>query len=242
MRCLPAILLLALCSSTLSSDARADLVMTGLMDGTIGTGSSEPTALEFYVNGTIDFSTTTLTFEQSAHPSFSFGSPVALSSLLGHLGSVTNSFVYLIGENNTLDFESIFGTSGDFANKAETPMSNTNGIPAYRLMEGATVVDQVGFANDLPYYRDGWMYRKDNTGPDGGFVEANFTFSGNNALDNLTPTQIADAVPFGSYTIASIPEPTALLYGGLVAGLLAAPSLRRQSRRPASRGGRGRQA
>ncbi|WGD35537.1 T9SS type A sorting domain-containing protein [Olleya sp. YS] len=75
-----------------------------------------------------------------------------------------------------------------------------NGDDAIELYEGATIIDTFGDVNmdgtgQAWEYLDGWAYRVSNTGPDGTFVVANWTFSGPNALDGEADNATA-ATPY----------------------------------------------
>ena len=63
-------------------------------------------------------------------------------------------------------------------------------------------------------YTDSYMYRIDGTGPDSSYNAANWTFGGNNLLDdpNNTEEQIGALVPLGTFVV---PEPSAIGFIGL---------------------------
>jgi len=186
-----------------SSIATADIIVTGIIDGDLPGGT--PKAIELYIDGTEDLSNYTL--ERSANGG-AFGSSSALS------GVFTNEFVYLIGTGDSLaNFEAMFGTAGDFANTQVVGNVTGNGDDGFRIVDGdSNVVDQVWTEDTNDSYRDSWIYRNDFTGPDGGWIEANWTFGGNGALDGLSAEDQAAAVPFGTY---QLPAPGALALLGL---------------------------
>ncbi len=192
--------------------ADAAVIMTGIVDGTLSGGN--PKAIELYIDGTEDLSSYTL--ERSSNGG-TFGSSFALS------GIYTDTFVYLIGTGNggVAAFDNVFGTTGIFANRITSGNVNGNGNDGFRLLSGAVVVDTFGNPADVsasadysaPWaYQDSFAYRVDDTGPDGGFVLANWSFEGNGALNGLSAAQHNAAVPFGTY---AIPEPTSLSLLGL---------------------------
>ncbi len=191
----------------IGSSASASVIMTGILDGDLAGGT--PKAIELYIDGTEDLSNYTI--ERSANGG-AFGSGVALS------GSYTDEFVYLVGTgfDGVLQFEAVFGTSGDFANVWADAVISGNGDDGFRILDaGLTVIDQVWYEDTNDSYRDSYWYRNDFTGPDGGWVPANWTTPGNSALDGLDEAGHAAAVPFGTYVI---PEPTTLAFlalGGL---------------------------
>jgi uncharacterized protein len=75
-----------------------------------------------------------------------------------------------------------------------------NGNDAFRLKQGSSVIDQVAAQSSSYSYQDSYIYRSDNTGPDGGWNAANWTLAGNGALDGKNALQHASTVPFGQYT------------------------------------------
>ena len=197
--------LLALVTTT----AGADVIITGIMDGDLSGGT--PKAIELYIDGTEDLANYTL---QRSSNGGVFGSDTALS------GTYTDEFVYLVGSTNdgVLQFEACFGTSGDFANVWSSSAISGNGDDAFRILDsGSQVVDQVWYEDTNDAYLDSYMYRLDNTGPDGGWVASNWTIPGNGALDGLDAAQQGAATPFGTF---AVPEPATMslmVVGGLVA-------------------------
>lgn len=189
-----------------SGSASADVIVTGLLDGTLSGGT--PKAVELYIDGTEDLSNYTLWRSSNGG---SFGSAGSLS------GVFTDTFVYLTP--NILDFTGVFGSTGIFANTVVAGGVSGNGDDGFQIRsaDGSVVIDQVWTENTTDSYVDSYWYRNDNTGPDGGWVVANWTAGGNNALDGFTASEIAAAVPFGTY----VPEPSSLALLGL-GGLLIA--------------------
>lgn len=189
--------------------ANAQVWITGIVDGDLDGGN--PKAVELYVNGTVDLAG--LTILKSTNGT-SWGSPLALS------GVYTNEFVYLVGTANggEAQFNAVFGNSGDFANRILSSIINGNGNDGFRMIDSsANVIDEVWTQNATFVYQDSWLYRKDATGPDGGWIAANWTFGGNGALDGLDAAQHAAAIPFGTFKVPS-PASFALLgLGGLIA-------------------------
>jgi hypothetical protein len=179
--------------------AQANPIITGIVDGDLSGGN--PKAIELWIDGTVDLSLYSL--ERSANGG-AFSSVIAALS-----GTFTDQFVYLVGTSNGGEaiFDSVFGTTGIFApaNRILSSQVNGNGNDAFRIMQGATVIDQV-WTNDITnVYVDSYMYRKDNTGPDGGWVAGNWDIPGNATLDTLDAAGHAAAIPFGTYVI---PEPS----------------------------------
>jgi uncharacterized protein len=173
--------------------AAADVTITGILDGPLSGGA--PKVIELYVSGTEDLGFYEL--ERSANGR-AFGNATPLA------GTYTDAFVYLVGTagNGRADFEALFGAAGDFANVALVSGNVAgNGDDGFRLVEasGGPVIDQVWTEDTNDVYRDSYLYRNDGTGPDGGWVAANWTFPGNDVLDDLSAAQIAAAVPFGTF-------------------------------------------
>jgi len=119
--------------------------------------------------------------------------------------AVEGQFIYLASEVD--GFTAFFGFAPDYV---DSYAAGTNGDDAFELFMNGSVVDVVGDINvdgtgtDWDYL-DGWVYRIDETGPDGTvFVLANWFFSGPNALDGET-TNATAAVPFpvGTYVCPS---------------------------------------
>ena len=175
--------------------------MTGILDGDLSGGN--PKAIELFVSGTEDLSSFVV---QRSTNGAAFDAIIALS------GTYTNSFVYLV--SNAASFDSVFGSTGDFSNRIVSGNVSGNGNDAFRLMQGPTVIDQVAPVQNSPNtYIDGWLYRINGTGPDGGWVPANWT---GGSVDGLDAAGHAAAVPFGTY---AVPEPATLALSGL-GGLL----------------------
>lgn len=177
----------------LAGHGSAGVVLTGIVDGTLSGGA--PKAIELYVEGSEDLSAYRL---ERASNGGAFTSVADLS------GSYTDAFVYLVGTagNGLADFQAVFGTAGDYANVALVSGGvSGNGNDAFRLVAiaGNTVVDQVWTNDSGNVYLDSYLVRKDGSGPDGGWIPANWTFGGNDALDGLDAAGIAAAVPFGTF-------------------------------------------
>ena len=178
--------------ATSESDYPA-VVITGIMDGAL---SSKPRAIELYVNGQVDLADYSL--ERSL-------GGAAWSDTTALTGTYENEFVYIIGSlNGGVDvFDTVFGTTGDFANHAlETTILVCDGNDAFRLINNSTVVDQVYDQTSSSAYKDSYLYRTNYTGPDAGWVSTNWIAPGNDTLDGMSETEIAETVPFGTYVYA----------------------------------------
>jgi hypothetical protein len=180
----------------LAAHAGASVIITGVMDGNSAT-THTPKVLELYVHGTEDLSNYTL--ERSNAGSFSW--------TIGLSGVYSNEFVYLLGVGPSVaEFQVAFGTTGDFANIAlVNGIISGNGNDAFRIVDGSNnVIDQMWTLDNTNVYLDSYMYRVDESGPDGGWVPANWMMFGNDTLDGLTLAQVGALVPFGTY---QVPEP-----------------------------------
>jgi len=185
--------LLALCLS-LSLSAQ-QVIITGIVDGTAPGGS--PRAVELYVNGTIDLGGYALA-------RYSNSNTTETDRTVLPAGTYTDAFVYIVNSNQTSDFASAFGTAGDFSNVIPGTNLFGNGNDAFLLLDPADItIDQTGgvIGNGTDFWEDSWLYRVDDTGPDGGWIVANWiNWDANDALDGLTLAEIGAAVPFGTYT------------------------------------------
>lgn len=204
--------IIAAASLSISALSAQSIVITGIIDGDLSGGN--PKAIELYVSGEVDLSAYTM--ERSSNGG-TFGSSFSLT------GTYTDTFVYLVGNSNggETQFDAVFGTAGIYANRAYIGSTvNGNGNDAYRLMSGSTVIDQVAPQSSDNIYLDSYMYRISGTGPDGGWVESNWSIPGNSTLDGMDATQTRAATPFGTY---SVPEPStyAALAGVMMLGLVA---------------------
>tara|TARA_R110002012_G_scaffold312248_1_gene522646 strand:- start:216133 stop:218202 length:2070 start_codon:yes stop_codon:yes gene_type:complete len=111
------------------------------------------------------------------------------------------TFIYVASE--AVEFANFFGFAPDYT--ASGPMG-INGDDAVELFENGVVIDTFGDIDvdgngEAWEYTDGWAYRVSDTGPDGGFVIANWTFSGIDVLDGETTNATAvTPVPIGTYS------------------------------------------
>ncbi len=114
--------------------------------------------------------------------------------------ATAGSFIYVATE--ATEFTNFFGFAPDYT--ASGPMG-INGDDAVELFENGVVIDTFGDIDtdgtgEAWEYTDGWAYRNSNTGPDGGFVIANWTFSGTDALEGGTTNGTTSSpLPIASY-------------------------------------------
>ena len=178
--------------------ASAEVIITGIVDGTLPGGT--PKAIELYISGTENLSEYQL--ERAANSNNFPDATLALT------GTFTDQFVYLVGSTSLgadSEFVEVFGSAGDFSNIINGGSTvSGNGNDAFRIVRISDdlVIDQIGAeADSSNIYQDSYMYRIDETGPDGGFVSSNWNnFEQNNVLDNLSAANIGAIVPFGTYT------------------------------------------
>lgn len=196
--------------------AQAEVIITGILDGTLLGG--DPRAIELYIDGTVNFDDGWIMQRQSgANP---FGG--SLSAEFSLTGTYSNEFVYVVNSGDIGDFQNVFGVTGDFANIISISTSvNGNGNDAFRLLDPTnTVIDQTGGdeGDDTDIYEDSYLYRISGTGPDGGWNAAHWLAPGNNLLDGFDEAEIAAAVPFGTYVIPA-PGALALVLASSLIGL-----------------------
>jgi CSLREA domain-containing protein len=181
-------------------DPTLALVLTGVVDGPLSGGV--PKAAEIYVAQ--DVSDLSLYAIGSANNGGGTDGPEF------YLTGSASAGDYLYVASETPGFTEFFGFAPDFTSGALA----INGDDAVELFydddgsgggNAAMVVDTFGDINATTggwIYTDGWAYRNDGTGPDGGtFVEGNFTYSGVDALDGETTNATAATPwPIGTYS------------------------------------------
>lgn len=196
--------------ATIAGSAGAGVIITGIVDGPLVGGN--PKAIELYIDGTVDF--TGFDLFKSAN-----GGTFGAAGDLDSLGIITDSFVYILGNGTTglVNFQNVFGISGDFANTVSLSSANGNGNDGFQIVDASsTVVDQIWQQDSSDFYLDSYLYRIDGTGPEGASWNAsNWIVSGNNTLDGLDAMEIAAAVPFGTYLVPSPGAISLLTIGGL---------------------------
>jgi uncharacterized protein len=194
--------------------ADADLIITGVVDGPRTGGL--PKAIELYATATIaDLSIYNI--ETPNNGGAATGSEFSLS------GSISAG-QYLWVASESPGFTAYFG----FAPTLVNGVANINGDDNVILYKNSVTIDQFGVngqdGSGTPWdYLDGYAYRKNNTGPDTTFNIANWTFSGIDFLDSQGTSGVngtgGKTVPFGTFTITAVPEPTAASLLALAIGL-----------------------
>ena len=117
------------------------------------------------------------------------------------VAAAAGDYIYVASE--VPQFTAFFGFAPDYT----TGVMGINGDDAIELFENGTVIDTFGDINTdgtgQPWeYLDGWAYRVNDSGPDGGtFNISNWSFSGINALDGESDNaSAATPFPIGTYT------------------------------------------
>jgi len=196
-----------------------NVVITTVVDGTLsalgcnesGGGSASPKIIELYVNGTVNFENYTLQTEANgaANEGAINWNPGALMS---PLGTVTDSFVYLVYAQN-VDTDVLFhdmypGITTNYIRSSTMP--NGNGNDAYRIVDNNdNVIDQFGNPLDVSgnndysavwAYRDGYAKRNEGFGPNGGDFDAGSFTYGNLAFvaPNNTCEYIISTINIGT--------------------------------------------
>ena len=110
------------------------------------------------------------------------------------------TFIYVASE--AVEFANFFGFAPNYTDSA----ANINGDDAIELFMNGSVIDVFGDINvdgtgQAWDYVDGWVYRKNGTGPDGStFILDNWTYSGTDALDGETQNATAtNPFPIGTF-------------------------------------------
>ena len=177
-------------------NGHCDIILTGIMDGTLTGG--KPKAIELFISGTEDLGGYELWRSQNGDP---FGS--GLGSVAALSGIYSNTFVYLVKSDHVVEFHSVFGESGYYANVIPLAIVSGNGNEGYQIRDtvGDVVIDQVWLEDPTDSYRDSYWYRINGTGPDGTWLAAHWGSPGNDALDGLDEAGLRAAVPFGFYSL-----------------------------------------
>lgn len=197
LRCIVATLLVAVSACT----ARADLVITGVVDGPLTGGT--PKAIELYALSDI----ADLSIYGVGSANNGGGTDGEEFTLSG--SAAAGDFLYIASEEP--GFDAFFG----FLPTYTSSVALINGDDAIELFQNGSVIDTFGDINvdgtgEAWDYVDGWAYRMDDTGPDGTtFVLNNWTYSGPDALDGETSNgTAANPFPIGTYSFTAVPEPT----------------------------------
>jgi len=176
------------------------LVLTGVFDGPV---NSNPKGVE--ITALADIADLSLFGLGSANNGGGTdGQEFTFPSVSLNAGDI----IYVASEST--DFTSFFGFAPDYT----TGAMGINGDDAIELFENGVVIDTFGEpdvnGDGEPWdYTDGWAYRVDATGPDGGFVLANWTFSGIDQLEGgTTNATTTNPFPIATYTNPALSNAT----------------------------------
>ncbi|WP_405369881.1 T9SS type A sorting domain-containing protein [Nonlabens sp. Asnod2-A12] len=158
-------------------------IITSIVDGDCSGGN--PKLLEIYASGTVDF--TLFSLENQTNGNTTWGSAFDLSGF----GTVTDGFIYVTTTGSAGALATEFPGLAS-ATVLTDNVINLNGDDRIRIIETATstVIDQYGVSGvdgtaQTWEYADSSAKRINGTGPDNGFVEANWVFGGAGSLNNL---------------------------------------------------------
>lgn len=177
----------------------SDLIITGIIDGTLAGGT--PKAIELYVlNDITDLS-------QYAVSSANNGNlpPATFDFVFPNVAVAAGTYLYLSRE--ILQFTAFFGFAPDYTDAQAT---NVNGNDAVVLYRAGAIVDAFGIVGtngtgEAWEHTNGWAYRNDITSPSATFDPADWTFSGVDALMGATDnTTAVVAFPTGQWTAATV--------------------------------------
>lgn len=198
------------------------VIITAVIDGKApsdgcsgSSGSSNPKAVELYVDGTVDFTNYTYEVESNGPSS---GNLSWSSEDISSLGVRTNEFVYISpGSTQTL-FEMY---SGATSSNTFDGGSSFNGNDAIRITDGTNILDQFGDPNDVtgssdhdnPWaYQDSFATRKSGTTANGGtFNVTDWNILGDNYFDSNSITSCSAmlaVVQFGTFTLTASNNPS----------------------------------
>ena len=170
------------------------LVLTGVFDGPLTGGT--PKGVEIFVLQDIaDLS------KYGVGSANNGGGTDGQEFTFPAVAATAGTYIYIT--DNATEFNNFFGFSADYSNG----FIAINGDDAVELFENGQVIDTFGDintdGNGEPWeFLDGWAYRVADTGPDGGFIIGNWTFSGINQLEGGA-TNAATTLPFPIGTYAN---------------------------------------
>ena len=189
--------LIGLLCITMCCNVQAQLVITAVYDGPLNGG--HPRGIEIYVSQDIaDLSIYGLGSANNG------GGTDGEEFTFPNVSATTGDFIYVTEGHPSNPFSDYFGFSPDYTSSA----MSINGDDAIELFKDGAVIDvygdpSVNGTGTAWDYHDGWAYRNNNTGPNGGnFVAANWTFSGTNALDGCnTNASCGSVIPVGTFSL-----------------------------------------
>jgi len=181
-------------SGNVLGELTSDMVITGVFDGPLTRGT--PKVIELYVLRDItDLSV--FGVGNANNGGGSDGQEFTFQNVAASVGD----YIYIASEQP--NFNAFFGFDPDYTSNA----ANSNGDDAVELFQNGEVIDTFGDintdgTNEAWEYTDGWAYRLNNSGPDGGtFVLNNWEFSGTGENDDDTSQGAAtNPWPIGNFT------------------------------------------
>lgn len=193
----------------LSSMGFAQPVLTAVVDGPCSGGT--PKICEIFAKGTVDFTQYSFQNQVNANTTWN-ATPLDLTPL----GTRTNEFVYIVMTNANLAIATTEFPSITTSNSIESNQMNLNGDDRVRIINTSTtaVIDQFG-VSDVDGTGTSWEWldtyakRNNGTGPDGSFIEGNWTIAPINDLDgdgvcvSATNPTLQTIVGLGSYTLSN---------------------------------------
>jgi len=194
--------------------ARADLILTGIIDGPLSGGL--PKAIELYATVDIpDLSIYGVELVSNANSTKN-----AVGTYFS--GSLSAGEFYYVAADST-GFSDFFGFSPDLI----TYRLNHNGDDDFYIYKNGEVIDVWGGSDGLDNtgeaydILDSWAYRRDETSYAESFDTAQWVINPKNSLKGKS-TAAGAGVTFGSYQAAAVPEPSSIALAGLgLAGALA---------------------
>jgi hypothetical protein len=171
----------------------SSLILTAVFDGNLTGGL--PKGVEVYaVNDIADLSIYGLGSATNG------GGTDGVEFTFPAVSVTAGTYIYVASE--TVGFSNFFGFAPDYVDAD----LGVNGDDAIELFESGNVIDVFGditYSGAQPwFYTDGFVYRSDNTGPDGStFQITNWIQSGINALDPaLTNATAPIPIPIGTFS------------------------------------------
>lgn len=181
-------------SGNVLGELTSDMVITGVFDGPLTGGT--PKVIELYVIRDIT-DLNVFGVGNANNGGGSDGQEFTFPNVTASVGD----YIYIASE--LPDFNTFFGFDPDYSSS----VANINGDDAIELFQNGEVIDTFGDINtdgtdEVWEYKDGWAYRQDNSGPDGGtFVVNNWEFSGTGENDDDTSQGAAtNPWPIGTFT------------------------------------------
>ena len=173
----------------------APLLITGAFDGPLTGG--QPKAIELYAQDTIpDLSVYAVGSANNG------GGTTAPTGEFTFPAISVSAGTYIYITSDSADFVTYFGFGADY----ESSVAFINGDDAVELITGGMVIDVFGVdsvdgTGQSWEYLDGWAYRKNNRGANGGvFVDTNWVYSGINAVDGCSAnSSCGSSWPVGTY-------------------------------------------